>query len=90
MVAKTINFFLKEEDERKIFDEIQGVSDGTKRYAQEAFDWAFNNLDNMTQFFEMQAQSDDVVMPDISDDFGDTYFKKSINDEATQLNFDML
>ena len=90
MASKTINFFLKEEEERKVFDEIQGVSDGTKKYAQEAFDWAFNNLDNMTQFFEMQPQSGDVVMPDISDDFGDTYFKKSINDEATQLNLDML
>ena len=90
MASKTINFFLKEEEERKVFDDIQGVSDGTKKYAQEAFDWAFNNLDNMTQFFEMQPQSGDVVMPDISDDFGDTYFKKSINDEATQLNLDML
>lgn len=90
MASKTLNFFLKEEEERKVFDEIQGVSDGTKKYAQEAFDWAFNNLDNMTQFFEMQPQSGDVVMPDISDDFGDTYFKKSIDDESNQLNLDML
>ena len=89
MVGRTIGFFLREED-AKIFDEIQGVSDQTKKYAQEAFGWAFNNLDNMTQFFEMQPQSGDVVMPDISDDFGDTYFKKSIDDEANQLNLDML
>ena len=89
MVGKTIAFFLREED-NKVFDEIQGVSDSTKKYAQEAFDWAFSNLDNMTQFFEMQPQSEDVVMPDISDDFGDTYFKKSIDDEANQLNLDML
>lgn len=88
--AKTLNFFLNEEDERKIFDEIQGVSDNTKKYAQEAFGWGFNNLDNMTQFFEMKPESGDVVMPDISDDFGDTYFKKSVDDEATQLNLDML
>ena len=89
MSRRTIGFFLREEDS-KVFDEIQGVSDSTKKYAQEAFDWAFSNLDNMTQFFEMQPQSEDVVMPDISDDFGDTYFKKSIDDEANQLNLDML
>ena len=89
MTGRTIGFFLREEDS-KVFDEIQGVSDSTKKYAQEAFDWAFSNLDNMTQFFEMQPQSEDVVMPDISDDFGDTYFKKSIDDEANQLNLDML
>lgn len=85
-VYTTISKLLREEKEENVFDRVQGVSDMTKKYAQEAFDWGFTNMDNMTKFFEMNSEVGDIDLPDFGEDFGDTYFKKEIQDEIQDLD----
>ena len=69
-----------------VFDDIQGVSAMAKKYTQEGFNWAFSNMDNLTKFFEMTPEVSDVNLPDFGEDFGDTYFKKEIQDEVQDLD----
>jgi hypothetical protein len=84
-VRASIGKFLKEGKEDMLAD-IQGVSPMTKKYAQEGFKWAFSNMDNLTKFFEMTPEVSDVNLPDFNEDFGDTYFKKEIQDEVQDLD----
>jgi hypothetical protein len=85
-VFTTVSKLLREEKEENVFDRVQGVSDMTKKYAQEGFDWAFSNMDNMTKFFEMDSEVGDINLPDFGEDFGDTHFKKEIQDEVQDLD----
>ena len=87
-VCFNISKILNEEAETEVFDNTQGVSDMTKKYTKESFKWAFSNMDNMSKFFEMEPKVGDINLPDFGQDFGDTHFKKEIQDE--QQDLDML
>ena len=70
----------------QVYDTVQGVSDSTKKYVREAFDWGFSNMENITKFFEMEPEVGDIELPDFGKDFGDVFFKKEIQDEAPDLD----
>jgi hypothetical protein len=83
--STTIKRLLEAKPEQ-VYDTVQGVSDSTKKYVREAFDWGFSNMENVTKFFEMEPEVGDINLPDFGPDFGDVFFKKEIQDEAPDLD----
>lgn len=82
----TISKMLNEQTGEEVFDNTQGVSSMTKKYTKDSFKWAMSNMDNMSKFFEMEPKVGDINLPDFGQDFGDTHFKKEMQDEPQDLD----
>ena len=76
---------LCEEEDTQILDDIQGIPKEVKKYTQEAVDWAFSDLGNLTKFLEVEPEDMDIDLPDFGEDYVNAYFKKDIEDEMQDL-----